>query len=60
MDYAPPVFNFDQLVEGDIESDLPSDEIDQVEESVVTEADDRVLEDAIEEPSDPSIKEDSV
>ena len=48
-DYAPPVFNFDQLVEGDIESDLPSDEIDQVEESVVTEADDVVLEDTIEE-----------
>ena len=48
-DYAPPVFNFDQLVEGDIESDLPSDEIDQVEESVVTEADDMVLEDTIEE-----------
>ena len=52
--------NFDQLVEGDIESDLPNDETDQVEESVVTEAEDVALEDAIEESSDPSIKEDSV
>ena len=33
---------------------------DAIEEQVVTEADDVVLEDAIEEPSDPSIKEDSV
>ena len=61
-DYAPPVFDLNQLVEVEIESDLQNDVIDQdqVEESVVEEkVNDVTTEDVIEEISDPSTEEDS-
>ena len=56
-DYAPPVFNLDQLTEVEIESDLQNDVIEQdhVEEKV----DDVIAEEVIEEISDPSTEEDS-
>ena len=72
-DYAPPVFNLDQLVRADVDSDLLNDETDQIEESVIAEkvddvvtedvteeVDDVVTEDITEEVTDPSTEEDSV
>ncbi|MBG93106.1 MAG: 50S ribosomal protein L3 [Chloroflexi bacterium] len=56
-DYAPPIFDLDQLEEADIQSDTPIDEGDTSEETVVAE---KVDDDTSEETSNPSDTEDDV